>query len=164
LSRPNPFGGLFKRSVLVVRTEAGLKIDWEASGDRPCNPMTLDAYQAQMPTSSVVMKVWVTLDDDYNYDFHNARNTHWSLNITTTMLTGVHAFVAKDSELGRRLFARLSDGAKKQMTLEISYASRHAMYATEEEPILGGTRSSAVRGSRIVDIERVVSLETWDGE
>lgn len=84
------------------------KIDWRSS--MPYNPMTFAAYRAKSPKQPVVFRVSARLSDYFNYNWSNAKPTHYSIELEAPFNEGtLHGYIPKVPD-GERLFSELEDG------------------------------------------------------
>ena len=110
-----------------VKEEDGYKIDWEAS--KGINPMSWVEFKATRPTTPQKFRVIASLDDYYNYDYSDKRDTHWSIQLDAidyTSITGysvlmLNGYVPKNSIDGMRLFELLKSGNRVAIILEMNY-------------------------------------------
>jgi hypothetical protein len=133
-------GSEAKRSEYEVFHSAdGFKIDWRSSVKY--NPMTLAAYQAQLPTDPVTFRMNGKLSDYFNFEFSEAELTNYSIQLTEPDNQYIHGYVQKSSADGKRLFDLLKDDKDHEIMVSVAYPS---------------TKQS----SSVVQIVRLVS-ETW---
>lgn len=84
------------------------KVDWRSS--MPYNPMTFAAYRAKAPKEPLVFRVSARLSDYYNYQWSNAKATHYAIDLEGPYHEGnLHGYIAKAAD-GEKLFSVLEDG------------------------------------------------------
>jgi hypothetical protein len=82
----------------------------------------LKTLQVQRPSGSFVIRGKCGLTTYFNYDFNNAENTHYSVELTqSSPRARVHCYVLRDSEDGKKLFQLLGKGEKQTLTLECEF-------------------------------------------
>ena len=83
--------------------------------------MTLAAFLAQRPAAPKTVAAECSLDNYYNFAYGDSAATHHSVRLydrrTTTF---AHAWAAKDSAAGKRLFALLSDGEEHPLVVKVA--------------------------------------------
>jgi hypothetical protein len=84
--------------------------------------MTLAAYLAQRPAAPKKIAAACKLDSYYNFAYGNAARTHYSIRLTEfrPSVAFGHAWVAKDSEAGRKVFEVLRDGQEHRLIVEVA--------------------------------------------
>jgi hypothetical protein len=136
----------FQRVFALKQTDAGLKIDWEATVGY--NPKPLKTFLARKPDDPASFRVMGDLATYYNFNYVHSHNTHLSIRlIDPESLVKTHGYVAKDSEAGRQLADLLQDGKPHPLTLELKCEG------PDREPI-------TQLGANVVAITEVIS-ESW---
>jgi hypothetical protein len=115
----NVNGQLFPNIVYVTHTTDGYKIDWEAS--LGFNPITLVAYRAALRAEPTVFRLIAELDDYYNYDFRDSKDTHYSILLYDYTGQKIHGYIEKRSASGKTLFDFLSDGKPHKVIVKLLY-------------------------------------------
>ena len=107
-------------SFCVVQTPQGPKIDWRCSVGY--NPVTVPAFKAQHTTKQPsIFRFEAKLDDYYNYEFADAKDTHYSIGLQDGANNQIYAYVPKKSPDGQKLFDGLKDGKEHPVLIEIAY-------------------------------------------
>ncbi len=96
------------------------KIDWKCSV--AYSPMSLAEFKATQPAKPSLFRMLATLDDYYNFDFANAKKTHFSVNLRTPTGEGdIHGYLAKSAKDAQQLLATLKDGKEHHIIVELRY-------------------------------------------
>jgi hypothetical protein len=117
-------GGLqASRTYYVRRTVDGYLIDWPPTAG--FNETTIRAHVSSNSREQQAFRVEARLSDFYSFEYAEAKPTHLSLSLSdgTEMLI---AYVPRDSELGKRVFALLKDGNEHKVTLRVSHGSNES--------------------------------------
>jgi hypothetical protein len=92
-----------------------------AVASRPSVPkgdMTMKVFKTQRPTGPIKLVCVAKLDHYWNCEYRGCEYTHYSLGLSPQ---GVSAWVAKDTEAGRRLYELLKDGGEKLVFVEAGW-------------------------------------------
>ena len=87
-------------------------------------------FKASMPKMKpVTYSCECEIDDLYDYEFSDCKNTHWSVNIKAYTKDGedyepLWGYVPKSSPLGKKIIQILSDGKKHKMILTVMYTKK----------------------------------------
>jgi hypothetical protein len=110
---------LFGAGVLVGFVLNSRPVSDGASGSprTESQGMTLAAYLAQRPATPTRITCDCRLKNYYNFAYRDAAETHYSVGLGDVGID--NAWVPKDSEAGRRIFAILKDGRTHTLTLEV---------------------------------------------
>ncbi len=123
------------------------KVDWKCS--KGYSAMSLAEYKATQPTKPLTFRILGMLDDYYNYDFANAKKTHYSVRLNKPDdANSIHGYMLKTAKGAEQLFNVLKDGKGHYIIVEFRYPN--------------GSRDSSV-----TEITRFVGngwVETPDGE
>lgn len=103
----------------VVKTAAGLKIDWRSSVGY--NPMTLAAFRAKQPAAALPFRVKIKLTDYFNFDFRSAKATHYSIDVSDEDGGHIAGYIAKSSPDAEALFKVVEDAKEHYAVLELQY-------------------------------------------
>ncbi|RLC56427.1 MAG: hypothetical protein DRI30_05865 [Chloroflexi bacterium] len=109
-----------KAKYLLLKGADGWKVYWEAIG---YNQLSAKAVMAQFKKGEVTRWNFVALlDDYYNYEYRNARDTHYSIELTDRG-SGEYfsGFIDKTSDDGKAMFDLLGDGKGHQVVVDIGY-------------------------------------------
>jgi hypothetical protein len=82
----------------------------------------LASYKAGVGRDVVVLSGAARLDDYYNYDFGNAKPTHYSFALRDDRYEKVYLYARRDSDVG--LAKALGDGAEHEVTVEAHPGAR----------------------------------------
>ena len=117
------FSALATLGVLLFLGRAALK---SRGFGRPPQQQVLsvEAYLAQLPADEVAVTGEMALAHVYADSFRSAEDTHYSISLCTEVSPSQYrprawAYVPKDSEAGRRLYAALKDGLAHRITLRL---------------------------------------------
>lgn len=96
----------------------------------PPNPMSLKAYKATMPEGPHDFVVDAELSDLFHDRWRESRQSHYAARLSDAdrHSDSVIGYAPRDSEAGRALFARLSDGKSHRLTARVRYASANSSY------------------------------------
>jgi hypothetical protein len=118
-------GALFCLFVALVATAVALR---RSSSNAPAtfqfarHDMALKTFLATAPRDPKTFRLICQLSDYYNYDFANARQSHYSIRMlepgTSDSITG---YVARTSALGQRILEDLKDGKMHWHTVEVQH-------------------------------------------
>ena len=105
------FGVRFKddkseEGYFMVKTPDGYKVDWEASV--PAG-MGLMQFIVDMPPGPVKFRVSCEISNSYNYEFRNAKPTHYSFSLLGTDGKRIQGYLPRDHADARRLFELASE-------------------------------------------------------
>ena len=127
--KKNALGGEYtdKSTYCVGKTPDGWKVDWRCS--KGYNPVAAKTFQAQhTPRQPVIFRVQATIDDYYNFDFSNAKDTHYSVKMEIygeqRDTVWLHGYIPKTSPDGQKLFSALKDGRTHPALIEVAYPLR----------------------------------------
>lgn len=86
----------------------------------PPGDMSLKEFILQKPVKPTAMRVDCRLDTFYNFAFSQCAETHYSFRVEgSSPYASAHGYVAKNSELGRRLYELLKNGSEQKMTVRL---------------------------------------------
>ena len=104
----------------LKKTPDGYRIDWETSVG--FNHISTEELRATRPNNLVRLRVVTQLADYYNYDFADAHNWAYSIEVRDggRKLIG-HGYAQKNDAIGSDLFGKLKDGRRHHMVLDIQY-------------------------------------------
>ena len=132
------------KSYLVVKVGGNYKIDWRGSGG--INDTKLSVYKATYPEKDITFRLIAKLSDYYNYDFSDARSTHFSIELNeyyAPSADAVFGYVEKDAPQVGDLLSLLSDGNQHKITLKLKYPRKG-------------------RNSQVTGISKIVALNWFD--
>ena len=95
------------------------KIDWKCSVGY--SAMSLAEYKATQPTKALVFRLLGTLDDYYNFEFRDAKKTHYSVNLRSREGGTIHGYMLKTAKTAESLFTALKDGEEHHINVELRY-------------------------------------------
>ena len=102
----------------LKKTDRGYRIDWETYVG--FNSMSPEEFKATKPTIPVLFRVKANLADFYNFEFRNAENVAYSIAIEDGEGKRIgHGYANKNDITGQKLFAKLKDGRKHDVVVEI---------------------------------------------
>jgi len=112
------------RDYLLQLTKDGYKIDWEASVGY--NSIEWKAYLAQRPTKMIKFRLIGELSDYFNYEFRadlEGRKKYYSIKLSDADGTdvGIHAYIFRGTEEGKKIFELLKDGEPHYMILGLRF-------------------------------------------
>jgi hypothetical protein len=89
--------------------------------EAPEAEMTLADFLAQRPDKPSLLFAFCRLDKVYTFAYRNTVNTHYSVSLhqQQPVWKAGHAWVARDSGAGRRLFEILKDGRSRRLGLRV---------------------------------------------
>jgi len=104
--------------IYCKKTNDGFKIDWEASAG--LNPVSMKTFKANLSTQPTEFRVNATIGTYYNYNFSDAKNTHWNVNIEDKEGNNIRGcYISKSSAEGKKLYEILKDGKTHALILEL---------------------------------------------
>ncbi|HYV35126.1 MAG TPA: hypothetical protein VE988_05445 [Gemmataceae bacterium] len=109
-----PYGSAF----VVRKTTDGFKVDWPASVGY--NETPLAGLRANFPDKPVKIRVLAKIGDYYNFEYQNAKNTHFNVSLRDPKQGNLPGYVAKTAEEGKRLYELLKDGKDHELIVEIT--------------------------------------------
>jgi hypothetical protein len=135
-----------KDQIIVFRTRGGYKLDWEAS--LGYNPTRLPVFVANLGDEPTSFRVSCELDNYHNFEYKDTQSTHYS---TKAEADGkrIFGYVARDSAIGKRIYALLQDGRAHRLVLEFRHVG----------PLGESMKDSRSQGE-VVAITQLVS-ESW---
>lgn len=113
--------GLRDYIIYCKKTSKGFKIDWEAYTGY--NPISLRTFKANLSTQPTEFRVSATIGTYYNYNYRDAKNTHWNVNISNNGESISGCYISKSSVLGQKLYEILKDGKEHMLIVEIKIDS-----------------------------------------
>jgi hypothetical protein len=100
------------------KTMDGFKIDWEASVG--FNPVSMKTFKANLSNQPTPFRVYATIGSYYNYNYDDAKNTHWNISIKDNEKNGISGcYISKSSAEGEKLYEILKDGKTHALILEL---------------------------------------------
>ena len=82
----------------------------------------IKVLKAENPKEPFVVRGWCSLDSYYNFDFERAKETHYSIAVLQeNPFDRITVYVLRNSDLGKRFHALLSDGKRHLMTLRCKF-------------------------------------------
>jgi hypothetical protein len=119
----NAFGveGADSVNYCMQQTPQGFKIDWRCS--LGYNPVTVPAFRTQHAFNQpAVFRMRAKLSYYYNYEFSEAKQTHYSLSLEDKEFAHIDgAYVPRQSADGQKLFDVLKDGKEHTVVIELVY-------------------------------------------
>lgn len=104
--------------LYLKKTVDGFKIDWEASTGQ--NPISMKIFIAQSNSKPAIFRVKAEIGDYYNFNYRDAKNTHWNITINDNHYNVISGcYVSKSSEEGEKIYQILKDGKQHHLILEI---------------------------------------------
>lgn len=103
-------------SVYVKRTEEGLKIDWQATTGT--DEYSFEAFKAEKSTVARQFRVTARLGNEYANDYGLTNAKFYNIKI------GESAFVAKNSDAGKRLYEIVKDGYAHDVIVQVRYEKK----------------------------------------
>jgi hypothetical protein len=104
----------------VVLLGIGARKQAEEERLTPPGDMSLKEFILQKPAKPTAVQVDCQLDTYYNYAFSRCAETHYSFKVEgRSPYASAYGYVAKDSELGRRLYELLKNGSEQKMTVRL---------------------------------------------
>ncbi len=101
----------------VRKVESQWLVDWPATVG--LNSITLKAFKATAPNQRTTLRVAAQLDDYFNYQYTDAKPTHFSIKLKDYRGDYIHGYVQKGSKLGKYLYELLQDGTGHQITVAV---------------------------------------------
>ncbi len=104
--------------VYCKKTSTGFSIDWEATAGY--NPMSMKTFKANSSTQAAEFRVKASIGTYYNYNYGDAKNTHWNVSVVDN--AGNHisgCYISKSSAEGKKIYEILKDGNTHDLILEI---------------------------------------------
>lgn len=114
------FKVVIDRSTIIYckKTSEGFKIDWEATTGY--NPISMKTFKAHSNSNTALFRVKAEIGNYYNYNYRNAGDTHWNVNIIDIDGNSISGcYISKVSEEGKKLYEILKDGKQHYLILEI---------------------------------------------
>lgn len=110
-----------KYNVYVFKKGQNYYVDWFATSGY--NEMPLSMFQKESSNEVGRFKVVVKLNNSlYRHNYENAKNTHWSLTISTIKNEKVlYTYVLKDSNAGKFLYEYLKDGETHPFIVDLMF-------------------------------------------
>src|SRR5690554_3870658 len=129
----NQYGQFNIIQYIIIKTSQGIKIDWEQSVEIPCNTPPLNVFKSTLSNNSTTLKLIAELDSYYNFEFINAKATHWSVSLHEGS-DQLYGYVAKESKSGKYLYESLKDGRKHAVVLRLQHTedSQGGVYIIDE--------------------------------
>jgi hypothetical protein len=82
--------------------------------------MSLKEFILQKPSKMTAVRVDCKLDTYYNFAFSRCAETHYSFRVSSSSpYASAHGYIAKNSELGRRLYEMFKNGSEQKLTLRL---------------------------------------------
>jgi hypothetical protein len=103
--------------VYCKKTNDGFKIDWEATIGY--NQVSMITFKANLSSQPTEFRVYATIDTYYNYNYSNAQNTHWNININAEEGNIPGGYINKSSVEGKKIYDILKDGKQHQLIVEL---------------------------------------------
>lgn len=115
--------------AVVVMIKSAQRTTATAEIDSSPEATNLKSIQIQRPNGPFVIRGDCTLTTFFNWDFTNAKETHYSIKLTqrtapVTLKTigdpvaEIHCYIQRDSDDGKKIFQLLSNGQTQRLTLE----------------------------------------------
>ena len=112
------------RTFYLEKTSQGYKIDWEMF---VYNRRSIITFKVDMPLAPETFRVHAKLSDYYNYKYRDAKQSHYSLDLsfpisqTKNDRETIYGFVERDSADGKALYDILKDGEYHKVMLMLRY-------------------------------------------
>jgi len=92
-------------------------VDWPATVG--LNSITLKTFRATVPNERSTLRVIAEFDDYYNFQYGDAKLTHFSISLSDNRGDSIHGYVGKESKIGKELHELLQDGSKHEITVAV---------------------------------------------
>lgn len=122
----------------LVKTGSEFKVDWRCSA--AYNPVSIPAFRAQHALRKPsLFRVIAKLDDYYNYEFSDARETHYSISLKDDYSESISGYIPRSSPDGQKLFDTLKDGKSRAVIVELAYLSNSSPKVATITRLIGFT-------------------------
>ncbi|HEX4334335.1 MAG TPA: hypothetical protein VH062_00395 [Polyangiaceae bacterium] len=115
-----------KMDYCIARTQADFKVDWLCS--KGWNPISLKVLRADQPRQPARFRLFAELSDYYNYDYRDAKPTHYSIHLTDDDRQEIQGYMSRSAPDAVTLHDTLKDGKKHRVIVRLAYGS-HASEA-----------------------------------
>jgi len=107
-----------KTIIYCKKTSDGYKIDWE--GTIGYNSISMKTFKANLSNIPTEFRVKATIGTFYNFNYIDAKNTHWNVSIEDNYKNFIiGCYISKSSIEGKKLYEILKDGKSHALILEI---------------------------------------------
>jgi len=105
-------------AAAVREKDGACLVDWPATVGM--NPVSMRTCRAAKPAGEVVFRVVAEISDYYNFQYIDAKGTHYSGKLEVqNERTGVQGYAKKGSDVGKDLIRLLQDGKPHQITVGV---------------------------------------------
>lgn len=111
-----------KNVFYCKKTSSGFRIDWMASTG--FNTVSLKTFKANLSTQPTELRVKASIGSYYNYNYRDAKNSHWNVSIEDIDYNSIAGcYISKSSAEGKKLYEILKDGKSHALIIELKIDS-----------------------------------------